>query len=184
MDSTSRTLFYRSFNRTISLLKSLENLHHRKVLDYKKLQSVSHQTYWNLDNFYDGANAFFTPVRDEFYLRRGKRFFESFKNSGYKTGYFWDLCFHEKWTGGNAKNRKRKLMVKTFFRVTGKEMGLDDIGIVESICEIAKQGVSISTRLEIFHHFFLRMKSNRLYEQIKKCISRLHFSWVIYLLFL
>ena len=53
-------------------------------------------------------------------------------------GYSWDLCFFYAW---NGKVKERESLYTRFKNVTEQEMGLDDIGVAESVCEIAKHSL-------------------------------------------
>ena len=91
-DTVSRTLAFRGLPKTVKLLSRLKKNSKRPVLDFKLYQSISWDTRWNIFNLFDGPNATESNDHDIFYIKKGSTFFRKFKQEGYLTAYYSDLC--------------------------------------------------------------------------------------------
>ena len=96
IDTMSRAEFYMGMPRTTELLKNISK--DREVFDYKLFQSISHQTYNHLQNFFNGPYPTMPIVRNMSYMRMGEKFFKSAKDAGYMTSYSRDMCYAYDWT--------------------------------------------------------------------------------------
>ena len=91
-DTVSRTLAFRGLPKTVKFLSRLKKNSKRPVLDFKLFQSISLNTNWNIFNLFDGPNANRSYVDDIFYIKKGSTFFRKFKQEGYLTAYYSDIC--------------------------------------------------------------------------------------------
>ena len=108
LDSVSRTLFYYAMENTVETLKRASKSGNRLVLDYKLYQSIALATAFHVDNFYLGDNFVEKPHENEFYFHNGWQFFSDLKESGYQTGYSWDMCFAETWLSSKVKGQSQQ----------------------------------------------------------------------------
>ena len=93
IDSVSRTEFYYAMPKTVAWMRNLATEEKRNVLDFKLVQSVHHQTFYNFHKLFNGANKSARVYKRDYEIDELKHFFPKMRKSGYMTAYSRDACY-------------------------------------------------------------------------------------------
>ena len=141
LDSVSRHHFYRMLKKTVNTLQEIMLRPDMLVLDYELMQSLAPYTYLNVKALFSGSVS-------EKHLNENigvEKFFDHFKQLGYRTLFQEDSCWYDKWGSvleSNIRKEKMPGSLKEFkkswknFKKRTKTYSVDDYGLTHFSCVV------------------------------------------------